>query len=156
VRDNACRHLAAPRVATVATDRATSLSRQIHRQMYRSATVVLPTEGVGPIINLWTREVNDSATGLPDRRRSTSRQDSGTRQSVYVVSATARSPVLEPFWESYGVCRYAHGEDLETVRSTGDAKRHSETVGKLCLLQRDLGAPDRQELWRRRIRTPAV
>jgi ATP-binding cassette subfamily B protein len=51
-------------VATVATDVATSLRRQIHRQMYRLGQSSLPTEGVGPVINLWTREVNDVRDGL--------------------------------------------------------------------------------------------
>ena len=47
-----------------ATDVATSLRRQIHRQMYRLGQSSLPTEGVGPVINLWTREVNDIRDGL--------------------------------------------------------------------------------------------
>ena len=35
-----------------------SARRQIHRQMYRlQASRRLPTEGVGPVISLWTREV---------------------------------------------------------------------------------------------------
>src|SRR5262249_52895955 len=46
-------------VARAATDVATALRKQIHRQMYRLGQSSLPTEGVGPVINLWTREVND-------------------------------------------------------------------------------------------------
>ena len=51
-------------VAAVATDVATSLRRQIHRQMYRLGQSSLPTEGIGPVINLWTREVNDIRDGV--------------------------------------------------------------------------------------------
>ncbi len=51
-------------VAAVATDVATTLRRQIHRQMYRLGQSSLPTEGIGPVINLWTREVNDVRDGV--------------------------------------------------------------------------------------------
>ena len=51
-------------VAAVATEVAASLRRQIHRQMYRLGQSSLPTEGVGPVINLWTREVNDVRDGV--------------------------------------------------------------------------------------------
>jgi ATP-binding cassette subfamily B protein len=51
-------------VATVATDVSTALRRQIHRQMYRLGQSSLPREGTGPVINLWTREVNDVRDGL--------------------------------------------------------------------------------------------
>ena len=51
-------------MAAVATDVATALRRQIHRQMYRLGQSSLPTEGIGPVINLWTREVNDIRDGL--------------------------------------------------------------------------------------------
>ena len=51
-------------MARAATDVATTLRRQIHRQMYRLGQSSLPTEGVGPVINLWTREVNDIRDGL--------------------------------------------------------------------------------------------
>ena len=50
--------------AAAATEVATTLRRQIHRQMYRLGQSSLPTEGVGPVINLWTREVNDIRDGL--------------------------------------------------------------------------------------------
>jgi len=43
---------------------ATNLRKQIHRQMYRLGQSSLPAEGLGPVINLWTREVNDIREGL--------------------------------------------------------------------------------------------
>ena len=43
---------------------AASLRRQIHRQMYRLGQSSLPTEGTGPVVNLFTREVNDVRDGL--------------------------------------------------------------------------------------------
>jgi ABC-type multidrug transport system fused ATPase/permease subunit len=48
-----------------ATSRASAaLRRQIHRQMYRLGQSSLPTEGTGPVVNLFTREVNDVRDGL--------------------------------------------------------------------------------------------
>jgi hypothetical protein len=46
-------------LARAATGVASSLRRQIHRQMYRLGQSALPSEGIGPVVNLWTREVND-------------------------------------------------------------------------------------------------
>lgn len=43
---------------------STNLRRQIHRQMYRLGQSSLPTEGIGPVVNLMTREVNDVRDGL--------------------------------------------------------------------------------------------
>ena len=43
----------------LAAEAAASLRRQIHRQMYRLGQSALPGEGIGPVINLFTREVND-------------------------------------------------------------------------------------------------
>lgn len=43
---------------------AESLRHQIHRQMYRLGRSALPNEGIGNVINLFTREVNDIRDGL--------------------------------------------------------------------------------------------
>ena len=43
---------------------ATTLRRQIHRQMYRLGQSSMPTEGTGPAVNLLTREVNDIRDGV--------------------------------------------------------------------------------------------
>lgn len=51
-------------VAEATVHAATSLRRQIHRQMYRLGQSSLATEGTGPAVNLMTREVNDIRDGL--------------------------------------------------------------------------------------------
>ncbi len=51
-------------IATTSAQLATTLRKQIHRQMYRLGQSSLPAEGLGPVINLWTREVNDIREGL--------------------------------------------------------------------------------------------
>jgi len=51
-------------VAAASHEVAIALRRQIHRQMYRLGESSLPTDGTGPILNLFTREVNDVADGV--------------------------------------------------------------------------------------------
>ncbi|QDV36492.1 ABC transporter ATP-binding protein [Tautonia plasticadhaerens] len=41
-----------------------ALRRQIHRQMYRFGQSSLPTEGIGPIVDLFTRQVDDLRDGF--------------------------------------------------------------------------------------------
>ena len=45
---------------------ATTLRRQLHRQMYRLGQSAMPTQGIGPIIGMFTREVNAVRDGLRD------------------------------------------------------------------------------------------
>ena len=51
-------------VASAANESATALRRLIHRQMYRLGQSSLPSEGIGPVVGLFTREVNDVRDGL--------------------------------------------------------------------------------------------
>jgi ATP-binding cassette, subfamily B, bacterial len=51
-------------LAEAASALATTLRRQIHRQMYRLGQSSMPTEGTGPAVNLLTREVNDVRDGI--------------------------------------------------------------------------------------------
>jgi ABC-type multidrug transport system fused ATPase/permease subunit len=56
-----------------ASGAAANLRRQIHRQIYRLGQSALPNEGIGPVVNLFSREVNDVrdalASELSDRTR---------------------------------------------------------------------------------------
>lgn len=51
-------------VARLVAEPTMNLRNQIHRQMYRLGQSALPTEGVGPVANLWTREVDDVRNAL--------------------------------------------------------------------------------------------
>ena len=81
-------------------DVATSLRRQIHRQMYRLGQSSLPTEGTGPVVNLLTREVNDVRDGL------FAELDGSFRLPVLAAGLVAialfLSPVLTVFLASLG------------------------------------------------------
>jgi ATP-binding cassette, subfamily B, bacterial len=124
-------------VAAVATDVATSFRRQIHRQMYRLGQSSLPTEGVGPVINLWTREVNDIRDGLI--------ADLDLIPRIYVLAAGLLviallvSPLLATFLASLGVLVWLVAQALNR-----DARQETETALRdasvqLCLLHEDLG-----------------
>jgi ABC-type multidrug transport system fused ATPase/permease subunit len=47
------------RVLDAAVRGASALRHQVHRQIYRLGQSALPNEGIGPVLNLFTREVND-------------------------------------------------------------------------------------------------
>ena len=51
-------------IAEAVTRAAAALRVQIHRQMYRRGQSSLPTEGTGPVVNLFTREVNEVRDAL--------------------------------------------------------------------------------------------
>jgi ATP-binding cassette subfamily B protein len=124
-------------VATVATDVSTALRRQIHRQMYRLGQSSLPREGTGPVINLWTREVNDIRDGL------IADVDLTPRIHVLAVGllviALLVSPLLTIFLASLGLLVWLTARVLNR-----DSQQASETALRdasvqLCLLHEDLG-----------------
>ena len=43
---------------------ATSLRHQLHRQVYRRGQSSLPSEGIGPVVDLFTKDVNEVRDGL--------------------------------------------------------------------------------------------
>ena len=124
-------------VAAVATDVATSLRRQIHRQMYRLGQSSLPTEGIGPVINLWTREVNDIRDGLIADLDLTPRIQ--VLAAGLLVIALLVSPLLTTFLASLGLLVWLIARALNR-----DARQAMETALRdasvqLCLLHEDLG-----------------
>lgn len=51
-------------IADASTHVAANLRRQLHRQIYRLGQSALPSQGIQPVLNLFTREVNDVRHGL--------------------------------------------------------------------------------------------
>src|SRR5262249_23557771 len=116
---------------------ATTLRKQIHRQMYRLGQSSLPTEGIGPVINLWTREVNDIRDGL------IADLDLNPRIQVLAVGllviALLVSPLFTVFLGWLGLLVWMTSRVL-----TRDAHQASEAALRdasvqLCLLHEDLG-----------------
>src|SRR5262249_31006564 len=116
---------------------ATTLRRQIHRQMYRLGQSALPTEGVGPVINLWTREVNDVRDGLFADLDVTPRVQ--ILAAGLLVLALLVSPLLGGFLASVGRLVWLTARVMERdARMASDAALRDASV-QLCLLHEDLG-----------------
>jgi ATP-binding cassette, subfamily B, bacterial len=124
-------------VASVATDVSTSLRRQIHRQMYRLGQSSLPTEGIGPVINLWTREVNDVRDGLVTDLDLTPRIQ--VLAVGLLVIALLVSPLLTTFLASLGLFVWLIARTLNRdARQAMESALRDASV-QLCLLHEDLG-----------------
>ncbi|HKI19687.1 MAG TPA: ABC transporter transmembrane domain-containing protein, partial [Isosphaeraceae bacterium] len=124
-------------IASAASEVATSLRRQIHRQMYRLGQSSLPTEGTGPVINLWTREVNDIRDGLFDDLDVTPRIQ--LLAGGLLLLALLVSPLLTIFLGSLGLLVWLTGRVLDReARLASETALRSASV-QLCLLHEDLG-----------------
>ncbi len=124
-------------IARASSEVATALRRQIHRQMYRLGQSSLPTEGVGPVINLWTREVNDVREGLF--------ADLQNLPRLYVLAggllivALLVSPGLTLFMAAVGILTWLTARKMESdARMAADAALRDASV-QLVLLHEDLG-----------------
>jgi ABC-type multidrug transport system fused ATPase/permease subunit len=120
-----------------ATEVATALRRQIHRQMYRLGQSSLPTEGVGPVINLWTREVNDIRDSIFADLDITPRMH--VLAAGLLVIAILVSPILTVFLASLGLLVWLTARALERDAKTVSEAAIRDASVQLCLLHEDLG-----------------
>jgi ABC-type multidrug transport system fused ATPase/permease subunit len=123
-------------MATVASELATTLRRQIHRQMYRLGQSSMPTEGTGPAVNLLTREVNDVRDGL------FAELDYGYRMPVLAAGLAAFalfiSPTLTLFLASLGALVWLAARAMSRdARLISDAAMRNAAM-QLVLLHEDL------------------
>jgi ABC-type multidrug transport system fused ATPase/permease subunit len=119
------------------TELASNLRNQIHRQMYRLGQSSLPTEGVGPVVNIWTREVNDIRDALA--------LDFEVKPGMIVLAvglaglALSSSPILTLFLASLGLLVYIVSRAMNReARAAHDAALRDASL-LLCLLHEDLG-----------------
>ena len=122
-------------MARAATEIAAALRRQIHRQMYRLGQSSLPTEGVGPVINLWTREVNDIRDGVIADLDATPRLQ--VLAAGLLIIALLVSPILTVFLASLGILVWLIARVLDR-----DARQANE-VGAARRFRAALPAPRR-------------
>jgi ABC-type multidrug transport system fused ATPase/permease subunit len=116
---------------------ATALRRQIHRQMYRLGQSSLPTEGTGPVVNLFSREVNDIRDGM------FMDLDLRPRVAVLGVGLLALALFIAPFLTIFlvslgGLVWMTTRLMLRDLRKISDAAMRDAAV-QLCLLHEDLG-----------------
>ncbi len=123
--------------ARAATEVATTLRLQLHRQMYRLGQSSLPTEGVGPVINLWTREVNDIRDGLFADLEFTPRVH--VLAAGLLLLALLVSPILTVFLGSLGLLVWLTARVMERDASLASDAAMRDASVQLCLLHEDLG-----------------
>src|SRR5271157_3143123 len=124
-------------MARVATELATTLRNQIHRQMYRLGQSSLPTEGIGPVVNIWTREVNDIRDGVLADLGHTPRMQ--ILAVGLILIALLASPILTLFLGLLGLLvGYISRQLNRDARLAQDAALRDVSV-QLCLLHEDLG-----------------
>ncbi|WP_165228870.1 ABC transporter ATP-binding protein [Aquisphaera insulae] len=123
-------------MSRAATNLATTLRRQIHRQMYRLGDSSLPTEGIGPVVNIWTREVNDVREALLADLDVTPRTQ--ILAAGLILIALFASPILTVFLGSLGLLVWITSRVLNRdARLAHDAALRDVSV-QLCLLHEDL------------------
>jgi ABC-type multidrug transport system fused ATPase/permease subunit len=123
-------------ISRAATEVAASFRRQIHRQMYRLGQSSLPTEGIGPVVNLWTREVNDIRDGVFADFDVTPRVQ--VLFAGLLIMAVLVSPILTVFLGSLGLLVWMTARRMDRdARLAADAAVRDASV-QLCLLHEDL------------------
>ena len=124
-------------IADASQEAATALRRQVHRQLYRLGQSSLPSEGTGPVMNLFTREVNDIREGLA------AELDHKYRVPVLVVGlvllALSVSWSSTLFLASLGALVWLVVRQLNRSAELASVVATREAAVQLCLLQEDFG-----------------
>ncbi len=124
-------------VATAAVDAASSLRRQIHRQVYRLGRSALPNEGISPVVNLFMREVNDVQECSARDLESVVRAPLVAVGLLLVVLALSWPlavflvSLFTLIWLASGPLRRTTGEETDVLARAA--------ATQLCLLHEDLG-----------------
>jgi ABC-type multidrug transport system fused ATPase/permease subunit len=124
-------------IAEAAHEVATNLRRQVHRQLYRLGQSSLPSEGTGPVMSLFTREVNDIRDGLA------AELDRKSRIPVLVLGLLALGLAID--WAStialasLGTLVYLVVRHLNRSAELVSVVATRESALQLCLLQEDFG-----------------
>jgi ABC-type multidrug transport system fused ATPase/permease subunit len=116
---------------------STYLRHQVHRQMYRLGQSALPNEGVGPVLNIFTRDINEVRNGL------LAHLDDTARLPVWIAGLLLVSAILAPV---QAVFLLSIGALARIVLDAMDRWRQVEVEGLareagvfLLLLHEDLG-----------------
>ena len=130
-------HLRRAAIARASLEAATSLRRQVHRQLYRLGQSSLPSEGTGPVMNLFTREVNDIREGLA--------ADLAHRYRAPVLVACLLILATSISWSTTVSLALLGGLTWIAVRHLNRSAELASVVAtreaavQLCLLQEDFG-----------------
>ena len=124
-------------IAAASHEAAINLRRQIHRQLYRLGESSLPSDGTGPVLGLFTREVNDVRDGLA--------RDLDARPQVPVLFAglllfaLGISPSASVVLVTLGLLLAIALRVLNRSSELASVVATREAALQLCLLQEDFG-----------------
>ena len=124
-------------IADASQEVATALRRQIHRQLYRLGQSSLPSEGTGPVMNLFTREVNDVREALADELDHKGRVPVLIAGLMLVALSVSWSSTL--FLASLGALVWLLVRHLNRSAELASVVATREAAVQLCLLQEDFG-----------------
>ena len=124
-------------IADASQEAATALRRQVHRQLYRLGQSSLPSEGTGPVMNLFTREVNDIREGLAAELDHKYRVPVLVAGLVLLALSVSWSSTL--FLASLGALVWLVVRQLNRSAELASVVATREAAVQLCLLQEDFG-----------------
>jgi ABC-type multidrug transport system fused ATPase/permease subunit len=124
-------------IAQASLEAASTLRRQIHRQLYRLGQSSLPSEGTGPVLNLFTREVNDIREGLAADLADRSRIPVLVVGLILVALTISWPTTL--FLATLGGLTWAVVRQLNRSAELASVVATRESAVQLCLLQEDFG-----------------
>jgi ATP-binding cassette subfamily B protein len=130
-------HLRRRAIASASLESATALRRLVHRQLYRLGQSSLPSEGTGPVMNLFTREVNDIREGLASDLDSRYRVP--VAEVLLVVLALSISWTTTVFLATLGGLTWFVVRHLNRSAELASVVATRESAVQLCLLQEDFG-----------------
>ncbi len=124
-------------IAEASQESATNLRRQIHRQLYRLGQSSLPSEGTGPVMNLFTREVNDIREGLAEELGRLYRVP--VLFAGLLIIALVISVPTTLFLATLGGLTWLAVRHLNRSAELASVLATREAAIQLCLLQEDFG-----------------
>ena len=124
-------------IAVASQEPTTALRRQIHRQLYRLGQSSLPAEGTGPVMGLFTREVNDIREGLAAELNHKYRVP--VLIGGLLILALAISWPSTLFLASLGGLTWLVVRHLNRSAELTSVVATREAALQLCLLQEDFG-----------------
>jgi ABC-type multidrug transport system fused ATPase/permease subunit len=127
-------------VAVACQEPVTSLRRQLHRQLYRLGQSSLPSEGTGPVMNLFTRDVNDIREALAaDLNYKLSLPTLAVGLALFVLVISWDSWESTIFLGSLGLLTWLAVRQFQRSAGLASVLATREAALQLCLLQEDFG-----------------
>lgn len=121
----------------LAAEAAAALRRRVHRQMYRVGLSALPSQGIGPVLDLFTREVSDIGNTLALDLNQTVRLPV-LAGGMLLVALAISMPLAVFLLALPGVSLLLTRPLIRAARAEAEIGAREAAI-QLCLLHEDLG-----------------